>query len=338
MSSGHDTARMAQVWAHQLGRHDVRADTDLFELGVESLVVARLVVAIEREFDVELSLDTLFAHPTVGGLVAAIRAAREPAPRRPSLIMIEPAGDRRPLFGVHGGAGTILLFRDLARRMARDGHPFYALQAQGLYGLDPVHTTVEQMAAAYVGQIREVQPNGPFTLIGYCYGALVAHEMVRLLAADGDRVDLLVAINGPTVAYLRRHDPRGGLLDEQTRRASGLRRRAISAVRYRRNEVVLQQSLRRGRPLPAWLREAYIFQLLSIRAQFAYDQQRVEVPVLVAAAAGWYREADLGWSACTAADVECVQVVGRQPTLRHTMKEPVVGAVARRLAARLIAS
>jgi aspartate racemase len=47
------------------------------------------------------------------------------------------------------------------------------------------------MAACYVGGLREVQPHGPYFLVGYSAGGLVAFEMARQLHADGQEVGLV---------------------------------------------------------------------------------------------------------------------------------------------------
>jgi len=54
---------------------------------------------------------------------------------------------------------------------------------------------VQDMAAAYVAELRSVQPHGPYFLAGECIGAKVALEMARQLADDGDKVAELVFLN-----------------------------------------------------------------------------------------------------------------------------------------------
>ena len=48
------------------------------------------------------------------------------------------------------------------------------------------------MATAYLAEIREVQPEGPYMLGGYSGGGLVAFEMAQQLTAAGEKIALLV--------------------------------------------------------------------------------------------------------------------------------------------------
>jgi thioesterase domain-containing protein len=47
------------------------------------------------------------------------------------------------------------------------------------------------MAAHYVSSMRRVQSHGPYHVLGSCFGATVAYEMARQLAATGDQVAFL---------------------------------------------------------------------------------------------------------------------------------------------------
>ena len=47
------------------------------------------------------------------------------------------------------------------------------------------------MAAFYLKEIREIQPNGPYYLGGYSFGGTVAYEMAQQLAAAGEKVAML---------------------------------------------------------------------------------------------------------------------------------------------------
>ncbi|GAA1395784.1 hypothetical protein GCM10009639_31300 [Kitasatospora putterlickiae] len=57
-------------------------------------------------------------------------------------------------------------------------------------------------AAAYVARIREVAPRGPYHLVGWSAGGLIAHEMAVLLQAAGEQVGLLAVLDGYPLAGL----------------------------------------------------------------------------------------------------------------------------------------
>ena len=78
--------------------------------------------------------------------------------------------------------------------------PFYCLQAKGLDGSEPLRT-VEDAAAFYIEEIREIQPHGPYHLGGTCFGGLVAFEMACMLRDQGEEVGLLALIDTYNFAY-----------------------------------------------------------------------------------------------------------------------------------------
>ena len=56
---------------------------------------------------------------------------------------------------------------------------------------DRCPASVEEMARDYLAVIREVQPTGPYHLLGWSFGGLVAHAMATALRAKGERVAFL---------------------------------------------------------------------------------------------------------------------------------------------------
>jgi acyl transferase domain-containing protein/thioesterase domain-containing protein/aryl carrier-like protein len=108
-----------------------------------------------------------------------------------SLVEITRGGNRPPLFCVHGAGGNVLNFRDLSWGLHHD-QPFFALQARGVDGATELHRSIEEMARAYVEEIRALRPHGPYFLAGYSGGGVVAFEMAQQLKALGEEVPLLV--------------------------------------------------------------------------------------------------------------------------------------------------
>ncbi len=114
------------------------------------------------------------------------------APKRSatSLVPLRSGGSARPLFCIHGLGGHVAAFLPLAQGLA-DGRPVYGLQAQGLDPGQEPHDRIEAMAAWYVQEIRDVQPQGPYLLGGWSMGGLIALEAARQLLVAGQAVALV---------------------------------------------------------------------------------------------------------------------------------------------------
>ncbi|MEJ1976363.1 MAG: thioesterase domain-containing protein [Acetobacteraceae bacterium] len=59
----------------------------------------------------------------------------------------------------------------------------------------PLPQTIEAIAAAYVRQLRRVEPSGPYVVIGWCLAGVVAFEVARQLRAAGETVPALVMVD-----------------------------------------------------------------------------------------------------------------------------------------------
>ena len=175
------------VWESLLGVSPVKADDDFFALGGTSLLALQLFVEIRNRMDLELPPSILYQSPTLEALARAVEAGAA-APFSP-LLLLKP-GSGRPLYLVHGLRGDILEFRPLVTHL-RGGRPVYGIQARGLDPREQPQARVEDMAAYYVDHLRRTQPEGPYALLGYSFGGLVAFEMARLLRAAGEEVDFL---------------------------------------------------------------------------------------------------------------------------------------------------
>ena len=94
-----------------------------------------------------------------------------------------------PLFLSAGRGGEVLPYRDLVENLD-SGLPVFGLRRRAWTAERHRLGTVEELAAHYVEEIRQIQPDGPYRLGGFCFSGLVAYEMARQLQAAGrDHLD-----------------------------------------------------------------------------------------------------------------------------------------------------
>jgi thioesterase domain-containing protein/acyl carrier protein len=182
-------SQLAGIWRELLGLESLDVDQNFFDLGGDSSLAVRMFAEIEKVFKVKMPLAALYETPSIQELARVLRGEISNSGWSP-LVAIQPTGSRPPLFGFHGAGGNVLIYRDLSRRLGPD-QPFYGLQSQGLDGTLPPLTTIEEMAALYVKEIRRTQPHGPYFLAGYCGGGTIAYEAAQQFEADGEQVALL---------------------------------------------------------------------------------------------------------------------------------------------------
>lgn len=185
--------QLVQIWQDILPVRSVGVGDSFFDLGGHSLLAVKMVARIDATLGVVLPLATLFEAPTIEGLARMIRQHIQPASGR-LLVGIQPGGRQPPLFAMPGVGGSVLNYHALACLLGPD-QPFYGLQSRGLDGKGRPLTRIEDIAAECLREIREIQPDGPYRLIGLCMGGIVAYEMAQQLRSAGQQVELLALVD-----------------------------------------------------------------------------------------------------------------------------------------------
>ncbi|WP_138497554.1 amino acid adenylation domain-containing protein [Nostoc sp. PA-18-2419] len=206
--------QLTEIWEQLLGVQPIGVQDNFFELGGHSLLAVKLFWQIEKTFNKNLPLAILFQSSTVEALAKIICQQEDLATKMgsvedkstttwSSLVAIQPNGSKPPFFCIHGLGGEVLCFRELALHLGLE-QPFYGLQPRGLDGKHPLDTSVEDMAAHYIQEIKTLQPNGPYFLGGYSFGGAVAFEMARQLHEQGEEIGILIILDSCRPGYSKR--------------------------------------------------------------------------------------------------------------------------------------
>ena len=133
------------------------------------------------------------ANGTTGG-GAPIGARGSQVPCGTTLVALNESPSDALLFCVHTISGQVSTYRELAALVAPE-MKVLCFEAPGLRGDAEPLASVEGMAAQYVREMREVSPNGPYTLCGYSTGGILAYEMARQLDEAGIGVRHLALVD-----------------------------------------------------------------------------------------------------------------------------------------------
>ncbi|CCD85602.1 putative Non-ribosomal peptide synthase:Amino acid adenylation (Modular protein) [Bradyrhizobium sp. ORS 285] len=183
---------MARLWGDVLGIPQVGVTDNFFELGGNSILSLKVIARLRREpiLGTEIKLRDLLQKPTIRALLGT---AASPAARPSALLPLNApvAAGTEPVFCFHGGFGTVFDYAPLARRM--EGHrQLIGLQCRSLIDPSFVDGSLTAMAADYVEEILKTQDHGPYHLIGWSLGGLIA----SLVAAELERRGYEVASLG----------------------------------------------------------------------------------------------------------------------------------------------
>ncbi|MFL1598115.1 amino acid adenylation domain-containing protein [Gordonia amicalis] len=168
-----------------------------FDVGGTSLSAVRLVAELRRRTGLPVEVAWVFAGPTPRDLGARLAAHRDPeraggptaAANGGVVVPLRREGKRSPVFCVHPADGLAWLFGGLAPHL--DDRPVYGLQDPYVVAGDLPDATVHDLAVRYVDEIRRIAPDGPYHLVGWSIGGLIAQEMAVELRLRGAEVGVL---------------------------------------------------------------------------------------------------------------------------------------------------
>ena len=178
---------LAQMWRDVLGVPQLGLDESFFDLGGHSLLAVQLFARIEKAFNRRLPIATLFEAPTVAKL-AVVLGRRGWSGNPFPAVALGTTGAGLPFFCV--SPMDAFGFLHLTRHMRSD-RPFYVLHPLGCVDHEKPEFSIASLAAEYAGQVRSIQPKGPYLLGGHSVGGVVAFEMAQQLQQQGERVAVL---------------------------------------------------------------------------------------------------------------------------------------------------
>ena len=188
-------AGLTAIWNKLLGIERIGIHDNFFELGGHSLLAIRMIAMTKDQLGFELPLSAIFEKPSIYQLSKMMDTGNL-QPRWKSLLVIQPAGEKEPLFLVPPSAFTGMKFSSLAKQLG-NSQPIYSFNHLGLDGKQEPQRKVEDMAALYVSEMLAFKPQGPYLLGGMCFGTWVALEMAQQLKKQGQQVSLLVLLDPP---------------------------------------------------------------------------------------------------------------------------------------------
>ncbi|KAG5954132.1 putative NRPS-like protein biosynthetic cluster [Claviceps cyperi] len=196
--------RLLHIFAEEfeLDPQEVGVNDSLTDMGVDSIRVIRYKNLVQKKLalQVEIPLIHLLRNPSIEGLAAIVDGMTSStgaalAEYNPIIQLQSGESLAPPIFFFHPGLGEILVFLNLSKFFS--DRRVYAIRAPGFNPGEKMHKSVDHMTDVYWQAIRDKQPHGPYVLIGYSFGAMVAFEVAKKIEAAGDKVGFIGTLNLP---------------------------------------------------------------------------------------------------------------------------------------------
>lgn len=226
-------------------RSPIAIEANFFEVGGSISLADQLFREVAREWSRELPSATIFHAPTIGELASLLE--RPTLPQFSRIVPIKAGVDDPPIFIAHGLAGSVRFF-ELARHI-QTAQPVYGIEAKGVDGLQEPLDRIEDMAELYVPALRQIQPRGPYVLMGYSFGGLVALEMAQRIRESGEQIQLLALVDTyPHPRYLSRAQRAQLAIQRAKRHLAEIEQRSLAdAISYLVQGIQKRISLRGAR-------------------------------------------------------------------------------------------
>ncbi len=200
---------LAGIFAHVLDVDRVGVEDSFFELGGDSISAMRLISAINAGPGVDLAVRALFDTPTVRGLSQRLRTDATGAEEVVPVQTLHHGDGGVPLFCVSSPAGgPSWPYQVLGNYL---DCPIFGIQQIPRDG-DAGPRSIREMAQTYADRIQDAYPGGPYNILGWSFGGVVAHEIAVELQRRGCVIGRLILLdaqpgNDDSNEPYRTHEP-----------------------------------------------------------------------------------------------------------------------------------
>lgn len=183
--------KLAVIWRNLLNISPISVVDNFFELGGNSLLTLQLFSEIEKAFRQKLTVSVIFKEDTIEKIAELLQKNSSEMDGSP-LVTMQPYGNNFPLFFIHNLSGEVISYRSLVSELTTN-RPIYGLR----YAINEndSHITIQEMATTYIQEIRKIQPNGPYYLLGHSLGGMIAYEMAQQLIEQHQEISLLALLD-----------------------------------------------------------------------------------------------------------------------------------------------
>jgi amino acid adenylation domain-containing protein len=194
-----------QVWRGVFRHPEIGIRDNFLDLGGNSLIAAEIALQMENVLQRRLPIGVFMTAQTIEELATLLSKDSNGAAYLRSHIVRLPTRGRGPaIFALHNLSGTAYLHLGLTRYLPSE-MSIFGVQALGKDGEYFMPASLEAMAMKYADEICEVQPDGPYHLLGYSLGGWLAYAVAGELKRRGKQLGVIALLDTTDPARIRFH-------------------------------------------------------------------------------------------------------------------------------------
>ncbi|WP_051227591.1 non-ribosomal peptide synthetase [Oceanospirillum beijerinckii] len=197
-------ATLVKLWAEVLGLESVGVEDDFFALGGHSLAAIKLTSRLQSALGMSVKVNMIFSAPSVAQFAQLVDGEANTGTlialsNKEAALSLEEGSteqeNKKPkLFCFHPSTGYVQDYRHLPERLPQ--WQLWGLQSHDMTGqAEDSADSLTSMATGYLAKIREQQPKGPYYLLGWSLGGMLAVTAAEMLEQAGEEVAFLGVVD-----------------------------------------------------------------------------------------------------------------------------------------------
>jgi amino acid adenylation domain-containing protein len=176
--------QLVGIYRELLAAEKVGVTDDFFALGGNSLKAIKLISRIHETFSIDISVVQVFKTPGIRDLASVLIENRFIDEKEETVILLNSAKPKK-IFAFPPAVGYSIAYTELAP----------LLEDYGFYAFNYIEKEDENQMKIYLDAIREIQPEGPYILLGYSAGGKLCIKAAELLEKAGHVVSDIIILD-----------------------------------------------------------------------------------------------------------------------------------------------
>lgn len=184
---------IANAFSKVLGITGLSATDDFFTLGGHSILAVRLAAELRKALKLNVTVGQVMVSPSIEKLAQVLSNqdlsnSRELSGFGPVLPIKQGIGN--PIFCIHSASGFAWQYTGFARYVSQECS-MIGLQSPRPDGPIAAQKTMDGVIDQHLNILKSRQPTGPYRIVGYSLGGVIAHGLAVRLQKMGEQVDFL---------------------------------------------------------------------------------------------------------------------------------------------------